>query len=463
MKKEFIGILLLSGLFFAACNSATPEVAETETVETAEADPLDWVKNANIYEVNVRQYSAEGDFKGFEQHLTRLKEMGVDILWFMPIYPISEARRKGTLGSYYAIADYTAVNPNFGTMEEFKALVDKIHSMGMKVILDWVPNHTGWDHAWITEHPEYYTKNKDGEITDPIKEDGESWGWTDVADLDYSNQEMRKSMIEEMKFWLSDVDVDGFRCDVAGEVPDDFWAEARPALDAVKPVFMLAEAEHAPHRNEGHFHMSYGWSFHHLMNDIAQGKKNASDIDAWNKEYREEYKKGWAMHFLTNHDENSWNGTIEERMGDAHKALGVLAFTFEGMPLIYSGQEAGLNKRLEFFEKDEIDWSDLSLQPFYQKLLTLKHENPALWNGSHGGVSSRIETTNDEAVYAYSREKDGRKIVVVINLTNKQQEVELKGDAFVGDYDDIFANSTLSLTQDMTLTLEAYNYLVLSK
>ncbi|MCB0641715.1 MAG: alpha-amylase, partial [Phaeodactylibacter sp.] len=347
-------MLLLAAVgLLTACeqSAADSEGADTSMEEqTTDTADMDWIKKANIYEVNIRQYTPEGTFNAFAQHLPRLQDMGVKILWFMPIYPISEKNRKGTLGSYYAVSDFTSVNPNFGTMDDFKALVADAHTRGMKVILDWVPNHTGWDHHWITEHPDWYTQNEAGEIIDPSNDKGESYGWTDVADLNYNNADMRKAMIDDLKFWLTEVGVDGYRCDVAYEVPDDFWAQVHDAFKPFEPVFMLAEAEHAPHRNEGYFNMSYSWSFHHLMNDIAKGKKDATAVKTWYQEDRAKFKQGYHMQFTTNHDENSWNGTIEERMGEAGDAMNVLAFTFDGMPLIYSGQEAGLNKRLEFFE-----------------------------------------------------------------------------------------------------------------
>ena len=468
ITRSTFAMLLISALtLFSACESTTNESSETVSQEeevNPPASTLDWAKNANIYEVNVRQYTPEGTFTAFAEHLPRLKEMGVKILWFMPIYPISEKNRKGSLGSYYAISDYTAVNPNFGTMEEFKDMLNDIHEMGMKVILDWVPNHTGWDHAWITDHPDFYTKNAAGEITDPIKEDGESWGWTDVADLNYDNTEMRKEMIGDMKFWLTEVGVDGFRCDVASEVPDDFWSEVTAAFESLDPVFMLAEAEHPPHRNLGNFEMSYGWSFHHVMNDIAKEEKTAADVKTWYEEDRAKYKQGYHMHFTTNHDENSWNGTIEERLGDGGDAFNVLAFTFDGMPLIYSGQEAGLNRRLLFFEKDSIDWGEVSKQKFYTTLLQLKAEHPALWNGADGGEPTFISTSNDESILAFKRQKEEDQVVVILNLSDRQQDFKLaSGGDYTGDYTNVFGNSGLTLTDEMEFQLGPWDYLVLAK
>lgn len=467
MNRRTISLapLFLSLLILWSCNQQQ-ESGQQQIAPAAEASFFgpEWAKNVNIYEVNIRQYTPEGTFAAFEKHLPRLKEMGVDILWFMPIYPISEKKRKGTLGSYYAIADYRGVNPNFGSKEEFIALVKKIHDMDMRVLLDWVPNHTGWDHSWIEEHPEWYTRNEAGDIVDPRDpKTGESYGWTDVADLNYDNPELREAMTGEMMYWLDTAGIDGYRVDVAGEVPLDFWKTCIPRLRSVNPkLFMLAEAEVPEHRNHGLFNMSYGWSFHHLMNDIAQEEAEAAAIDDWLTKDRAVFNRGYHMQFITNHDENSWNGTIQERLGPAADAMAVLTFTFNGMPLIYSGQEAGLDERLKFFEKDTIDWANYKKAGFYQTLLDLKHRNRALWNGAAGGPAVKIETGNDEDIYAFYREKAGDKVIVVLNLSDEYQDVALMSDAYVGDYTNVFVNSTITVTKNMTLNLNPWDYVVWS-
>lgn len=456
---------MVVGSALVACNQqpkeeSLPARAISDTFE----DGPSWAKNANIYEVNVRQYSPEGTFAAFAGHLPRLQAMEVDILWFMPVFPISERKRKGSLGSYYAVSDFTAINPAYGTLEEFKELVDRIHEMGMRVVLDWVPNHTGWDHRWITDHPDWYTRNEQGEITDPLNEEtGKPHGWTDVADLNYDNSDLRQAMITDMLFWVKEVGIDGFRCDVAGEVPLDFWETSIAALRAVNPdLFMLAEAEKPELRNTGLFTASYGWSFHHLMNDIAQGKKPASAIGEWLKVDRERFLRGYHMHFITNHDENSWNGTVEERLGPAADAMAVLAFTLQGMPLIYSGQEAGLRKRLEFFEKDSIDWGNYARQGFYRTLLDLKHRNRALWNGKWGGLAVQLPTSNAEDIFAYYREKDGDKLIVILNLSGTYQDIVIDDPELAGDYTNVFGNSTMTVTGNMMMKLNPWDYLVLS-
>lgn len=454
-----IVLSLLAGLLLPACKGGSGK--EEAMMQDTILDPMDWVKNANIYEVNIRQYTPEGTFRAFGAHLPRLKEMGVDILWLMPIYPISKINRKGSMGSYYAVGDYKGVNRDYGTPEEFKVLVQQAHGLGMKVILDWVPNHTGWDNPWIKEHPEWYTKNAKGEMTDPIGEDGKNWGWTDVADLDYSHMDMRQAQIDAMKYWVESFGVDGFRCDVAKEVPDEFWMDVRSQLDSIRPVFMLAEAEHPPHRNSESFQMSYGWSFHHIMNDIAKGEKDPTAISDWLKEDREKFQKGYHMYFITNHDENSWNGTEFERLGEGVETFAVLAFTFDGMPLIYSGQEAGLNKRLRFFDKDTIPWGAYPMKEFYGTLLQLKHENKALWNGTEGGEPKILSNSNEKAVFSFLREKDENRVVVVLNLSNEPQEVSLSGKDYIGDYTNVFANRSLTLTEDMVFQLNPWDYVVL--
>ncbi len=455
------GLLLLA----PGCKQPAPEThIDDQPAPTFERPRVpDWAKNAVIYEVNLRQYTPEGTIAAFRHHLPRLRDLGVDILWFMPIHPISQTKRKGTLGSYYAVADYKAVNPEHGTLEEFKALVQEIHDLGMKVILDWVPNHTGWDHPWISQHPDWYTQDENGNILDPVNpETGESWGWTDVADLNYDVPEMRLAMIEAMKFWVTECDVDGFRCDVAHGVPADFWVQATDSLYALEPLFMLAEAEVPELRNNGSFVMDYGWSFHHLMNEIARGEKNALDIERWLQEDRKKYTQGYHMHFTSNHDENSWAGTEFERLGEGHKAFAVLAATFDGMPLIYSGQEAAFNRRLAFFEKDSIDWGDFPYTDFYRTLFELKHRNQALWNGKDGGELQRIPTGADDKVFAFLREKNGDRLVVVINLSPDTQTITLQGSAYTGEYTNVFARGTTTLLEDMMMTLDGWEYAVFS-
>jgi len=309
----------------------------------------EWAKNATIYEVNIRQFTPEGTFKAFETHLPRLKKMGVDILWLMPIHPIGVENRKGSLGSYYAISDYKAVNPEFGTLNDFKQLVKSAQALDMKIIIDWVANHSSPDNVWVKQgHKDWYTLDSLGRLQPTIGTD-----WWDVADLNYDNKEMRKEMISSMKYWLTEANIDGFRCDVASWVPIDFWVDARKELDATKKVFMLAEAEEVEMHKA--FDMTYGWNLHHIMNDVAKGKKDVTAFYNYAKDNKHP-KSAYRMNFTSNHDENSWNGTEMERMGESRFAFAVFAATFEGMPLVYNGQETSLDRTLKFFEKDSIDW-----------------------------------------------------------------------------------------------------------
>jgi glycosidase len=325
----------------------------------------EWSKNATIYEVNIRQFTKEGTFSAFQKHLPRLKAMGVDILWLMPIHPIGEKNRKGSLGSYYAVKDYKAVNPEFGNLQDFNALVKSAHDLGMKLIIDWVANHTSPDNVWVDQgHKDWYTLDSTGNLQPTIGTD-----WWDVADLNFDNQNMRTEMIESMKYWLTASNIDGFRCDVAGWVPLDFWVTAKQELDKVKPIFFLAESE-GPEQHQA-FHMTYAWELHHLMNKIAQGKENIDVLRAYLEKDKSYPTSAYRMSFTSNHDENSWNGTEMERMGEARFAMAVMAATIEGMPLVYNGQETSLDRRLAFFEKDEIDWTKMDLVSFYDKLLHL--------------------------------------------------------------------------------------------
>lgn len=400
------------------------------------------VKNAVIYEVNIRQYSEQGTFEEFTKDIPMLKELGVKIIWAMPIFPISKTKRKATggdfayliedkekrdkmLGSYYAVSDYGKINPEFGTIDDFRNLVDTAHENGMYVILDWVPNHTGWDHKWITTNPEYYTQNENGEIIDPINPDsGESWGWADVADLNYDNKNMRSEMIDEMLYWIKDENIDGFRCDVASAVPLDFWEEAISKIRDEKDVFMLAEAEE-PELVKGKrlFDMVYAWERHHIFNKMAN-EENA--IEIWDKIMEKESERFESddilMSFVTNHDENSWNGTIRERMGDASELLTALSYISPGMPLIYSGQEYDLDHRLLFFEKDEIPKTKKIMWPLLQKLGKLKKENPALHTGIDASNYKKINVANPE-ILAFERSKGTDSVIFLGNFSKNSQEM----------------------------------------
>ncbi len=442
MKKLAIiaGAAALSLSLLASCGGkqAKADASDRDSTYTTVKHP-DWSRNAVIYEVNLRQYSDSGSLREFDAQLPRLKELGVDILWFMPIHPISEKNRKGELGSYYAVKDYYGFNPEYGTLDEFKKTVKKAHEMGMKVILDWVPNHSGCDNAWVEEHPDWYAKDSLGNMFGPFD-------WTDVYKFDYSNPSMRAAMIDAFKFWLTEVGVDGFRCDVAMEVPLDFWNEARPKLQEVKPdLFMLAEAS-VPELQKNGFDMGYNWPMKDLFNAIAatsgqytfvrDGHKatfpatKATAIDSLLAEQAATYPKdSYLMNMITNHDLNSWEGTEFDRYGNLTQAMAVLSYTLPGMPLIYTGQETGLNRALEFFKKDvPPTWEPRNEYfTFYKNLNALKHSQAALRAGEEGGEMKRYPTESDD-LYVFSRTRDNSTVTVFVNLGAEEQPVKFKGE-----------------------------------
>jgi len=453
-------LLIIAGLIGCdAGNKSSSEENGKDSVINQIAHP-EWSYDDTIYELNVRQFSQEGTFKAVTKRVPELKELGVDIVWIMPVHPIGEVKRKGELGSYYAVKDYKAVNPEFGTMEDFKELVQTIHEHDMYVLLDWVANHTAWDHKWTRIHPEFYTTDIDGNFVPPVED------WSDVIDLNFDNILLREKMMDAMKFWVEEADIDGYRCDVAGMVPMDFWQRVRTELDTVKTVFMLAEDE-SPKMHDEAFDMTYGWEFHHLMNSIATGEKNISDILDYLEKDREQFpENAFRMNFITNHDENSWNGTVFERLGEGSRAFAVLTFTMEGMPLIYSGQEAGMKKRLEFFQKDPIDWTDEeNFRSFYKTLTHLKENNPALYNGNRGGLIEPITNSRPDAVFTFIRQKEENKVFVILNLSDNNQVVSFESELATGNYENIFSGDSVNFQPDekYTLPLRAWEYRIMTQ
>ena len=385
-----------------------------------------WSHQVSIYQVNLRQYTPEGTIKAFAAQLPRLKEMGVELIWLMPLQPIGKLNRKGSLGSYYSISNYRAVNPEFGSLGDARQLVEQAHGLGIKVILDWVANHSAWDHPWTRIHKDWYKQDAKGEIFPVTFNSGpEPEYWTDVVGLNYENPALREAMIAEMAFWVREVNIDGFRCDVASLLPTDFWELAHRELDAIKPMFMLAESDQADlHRAA--FDMSYGWDLAELMKAIGKGQAGAKELRDWVGKESAYPGHAYRMNFTSNHDFNSWHGTDAELYGEAYQALAVLSFTLPGMPLIYGGQEARLTRRLEFFEKDPIDWKTLELEAFYSGLLALKKNNPALANGQYGAPVLLLDTGNQQ-LFAFSRQLGSNKVTVAVNLSNQAQTFQLNG------------------------------------
>ncbi len=473
--KKIIGLFIIAVAIIACKEDKKTEKQPEAIAQTIAPVSNEMMESAIIYEANIRQYSKDGSFNAFTKDIPELKKLGVKIIWLMPVFPISETKRKATggdfasliedpkerakaLGSYYAVSDFKKINPEFGTIEDFRTLVKTAHDNGMYVILDWVPNHTGWDHTWIQTNPEFYTKNKDGEITDPLSEDGVPVGWADVADLNYDNQALRETMIADMKHWIVNENIDGFRCDVAGSVPTDFWQQAVPQLRAEKDIFMLAEAWEPELLKANLFDMGYGWDRHHTMNHIAKGEKPVSE---WDETYAKDTTRYEAddilMTFVTNHDENSWNGTIKERMGEAAEAMTALSYIAPGMPLIYSGQEYDLDHRLLFFEKDEIPHTKGNMWPVLEKLGQLKAENPALHGGKNAASYERINTGND-AVLAFKRSKDGKTVIYVANFSDEAVEVSLP--EVKGEYLDYMSDAKILVSGTVTLKANAYKILI---
>ena len=449
MKKILLSILSIA--IIGCKNPKIDVVAQPDKIIKSITD--NDLETAVIYEANIRQYSEEGSFNAFTADVPKLKALGVKVIWLMPVFPISEAKRKGPLGSYYAVSDYTKVNPEFGSIEDFRTLVKTIHDNDMFVILDWVPNHTGWDHHWIVNHPDFYTHNAAGEIIHP-----EGTDWTDVADLNYDNMDMQEAMIADMMYWVEKENIDGFRCDVASEVPTTFWEKAIPRLRAKHSVFMLAEAEKAELNKDPLFDMSYAWSGHHLLNQLAKGEANADDLKTYVSKINNTFEANdMLMNFVTNHDENSWNGTIEERMGSAAPAITVLSYTLPGMPLIYSGQEYGMNHRLKFFEKDQIPKTKGAAWQLLEQLAVLK-QNPALHGGKEAADLTFLDTDDNEVI-AFRRTKAENEIVVFINLSENQKEI--KSD-LAGNFKDFFLKSELTLNET-PLTIPSNGFKVYSR
>jgi len=418
----------------------------------------EWSKNAVIYQINTRQFTPGGTFKEAETHLPRLKELGADILWLMPIHEIGRKNRKGTLGSPYAVKDYYSVNPEFGTLKDLKHFVQAAHELGMHVILDWVPNHTAWDSVLASEHPAWFSRNWKGDFHPTPW-----WDWSDIIDLDYSKVEVREYMSAAMKFWVMEAGLDGFRCDVAGFVPTDFWNTLRKELDAVKPVFLLAEWEARDLHAEA-FDMTYAWSWYDTMLSIAKGESDVSHLFiyySWNeKAYPFDIMR---MLFVTNHDKNAWNGTQNEQFGNALEATIALSVTSEGMPLIYNSQEAGESKRLSFFEKDPIEWKEHPIGTLYKKLFALKKKNTALWNAHWGARMIHVPNSVPLKVFSFVRQNGNDKVFSVFNFSTEPQTVTFEESLFHGKYTDYMNAQPAELSAITQLELQPWDYRIFVK
>ncbi len=448
-----LGIAGFLSMFIFSCNTPnTQQEATTINTDTAKTDghPA-WIMQGNIYEVNVRQYTPEGTFKAFETNLQRLKNMGVQTLWFMPINPIRKVARKGPLGSFNAVSDHTGINPEYGNMEDWKALVKKCHELGFKVIIDWIANHTGGDHYWLEKYPDFYIR--DSATGKAVAQ----YDWTDTRKLNYKNAALQDSMINAMKFWIRESDIDGFRCDVAGEVPDEFWKKCISELRSQKNIFMLAEGNKASLQQNG-FDATYTWDEFSMMKQIARGERFAFALDSVLNRIDSTFSKTrLLMYFTSNHDENSWNKADYGTMpGESHAPFAVLTQTIgNSVPLIYSGQEEPFLDSISFFYKDTIPFGKYGRANFYKTLLNLRKDNPAL--AANAGFT-KLKTSNDATIYAYTREGGGKKILVLLNLTDKPQSFTIKGFETGKSMLNVFANNQDTIIG--TFEFPSWGYLV---
>jgi len=420
-----------------------------------------WIHATNVYEVNVRQYTPEGTFNALFAEMPRLRAMGVDTLWFMPITPIAQQQKKGTMGSPYACSDYTAINPEFGTIEDFIALVKGAQALGFKVIIDWVANHTGWDHVWTKSHPEYYKHDAE---TGTFKI---ASGMDDIIELDYENADMRNAMIESMRYWITAAGIDGFRCDLASWVRVDFWRQARTALEETKNLFWLAEMDPIESREYMEvFDAAYTWKWMHRSEDFYKKQLPLDSLTQLLQDYNDNAGdhpiKLW---FTSNHDENSWNGTEYEKYGDSASLFAVHSFTWDGIPLIYSGQELPNHKRLEFFDKDTIAWNgEYQLASFYSALLSLRRRNTALHAADDSITTYLLNINSDKKVLAYLRSNGRQEVLVLLNFSGEETALYLNDPVLKGQFNNVFfPQEQLDLPFEEIFTMRPWQYLVYEK
>lgn len=453
MRYKHCSPLLLLIVVFSSCNMGGNQASVADTAKT-EGHPS-WIMQGNIYEVNVRQYTPEGTFQAFAKQLDRLKEMGVQTLWFMPVNPISKVDRKGSLGSYYAVSDYVSVNPEFGNMDDWKNLVKEAHAKGFKVVIDWVPSHTGADHHWLTEHPDFYVRDSTTGKAISL------YDWTDTRKLNYHNPGTADSMLSAMKFWIRETDIDGFRCDVAGEVLDSFWVRCIPELRKMKNIFMLAEGDKPILHTDG-FDASYTWNDFNMIKLIAAGKRKASDFDSVIIKTDTLFPaNALRMFFTSNHDENSWNkADFETTPGASHAPFAVLTQTMKrSVPLIYSGQEEPILRAVKFFDKDTMAFSKFERAGFYKKLLELRKTNPAL---SANASFARLTTGAEDKIYGYARQSDEHKVVVLLNFSNAPRTFSVQDGLLSGEATEIFTDKKEKMEPGKSFSLGAWGYLVYS-
>lgn len=463
MKRTplLVATVILAGMFSSVTLAGPQGSAADESLARYQPEPYvkikapEWTKTATLYQVNLRQFTPEGTLAAAEKQLPRIKALGADVVWLMPVHPIGEKNRKGSLGSPYSVRDYLAVNPEFGTLDDLRRFVARAHGLGMYVILDWVANHSAWDNPLVTRHPEWYERDWKGDFHPTSW-----WDWSDIIEFDYSQPGLRRYMTEAMKFWVREVGVDGFRCDVAHYVPLDFWNTVRAELDAIKPVFMLAEASF-PELHARAFDATYAWAWNDALHHIWQGRTGVVALPHYYSERDNAYpREAMRLMMVSNHDKNAWEGTEFERFGDAVPAAMVLSFVGDGMPLIYNGQEAGNPKRLEFFERDPIEWREHPNGELYRRLTALKKQNSALWNGAWGARMVPVANDQPGAVISFVRADAANKVFAAFNFTPRPVKVGFVHDLHAGRYSDWSTGATVTLERDAVLELPAWGYAV---
>ena len=423
----------------------------------------EWSYGAVLYEMNVRQLTPEGTLRAAAARLEFLHDLGVDAVWLMPVYPIGEKNRKGTLGSYYSIRDYCAVNPELGTMDDFDDFVAEAHRLGMKVLMDWVANHTSRDARWIAGKPaSWYERDASGEPAVP-------WDWTDTAKLDYANRDVWEAQAAAMEFWIARHAVDGFRCDMAMLVPIGFWQYAAARLRRVKPdLFLLAEAEQRNLFDDGVFDACYGWEMHHLLNDVAQQRVRVTALRDWLRADRGRYpRSAMRLAFTSNHDENSWNGSEFARMGAARGIMAAFTFVVPGgLPLIYTGQEVGYDHSFAFFDRDPIpaeSYRANAYTEFYRRLTELRHANPALAAGGRGGDMVEISNNAEDCLMTFVREVPGNQVVAVMNLSPYAIETDYYTGIYAGMYTDALTGRPSELRGHVVEPMGPWSYRILTR
>jgi glycosidase len=384
-------------------------------------DRYEFTARTALYEVFVRDFSPEGNFQGLVDGLDRIEAVGAEVVWLMPIHPIGEIDRKGPQGSPYSVTDYRGIHPDFGDEEDFRALVRAVQARGMKLILDWVANHTAWDHEWVTRYPERYARDEAGAMTVPRDEDGDLTDWTDVVELDYGNPDLRRAMIAEMLYWIEEFGIDGFRVDVAGMVPDDFWREAIPRLRAVRPLLLLAEWGD-PRMHAVGFDLTYPWGSYHRLKEVWRGEPAAGFVDAEIQELATLPEGGLRMRFTTNHDETAWDEPPVLLFGGpaGARAAFVAMALLPGPPLIYNGQEVESPQELGLFVREPIEWDQPGAddaRAFYRHVIHLSrtHDDLAL------APLAAVQTDASDDVIAYRRGN----VVVVVNARDGPVRVTL--------------------------------------